>query len=51
MEAVSDLTKYDWEKVFKMSAMEFFVFLSYENYKRRKQAAEIKKIQLQRRKK
>ena len=34
VEAVSDLTKYDWEKTFAMSIMEFFAFLSYVNYKR-----------------
>ena len=44
VEAVSDLTKYDWEKVFRMSAMEFFVFLAYHNYKVKKQEQEIKKI-------
>lgn len=43
--AVSDLTKYDWQKVFEMSAMEFFVFLSYSNYRVRRQEAEIRKIQ------
>lgn len=41
---MSDLTKYDWEKVFRMSAMEFFTFLQYHNYKVRKQDQEIKKI-------
>lgn len=31
---MSDLTKYDWEKTFRMSAVEFFAFLTYVNYKR-----------------
>lgn len=46
VEAVSDLTKYDWEKTFKMSAMEFFAFLQYYNYKTRKQEAAIRKLRM-----
>jgi hypothetical protein len=45
VKAVSDLTRYDWEKTFKMSAMEFFVFLEFNNYLIRKQEAEIRKLQ------
>jgi len=41
---VSDLTKYDWEKVFRMSAMEFFAFLQYSNYRVRREEARIKKL-------
>lgn len=33
VEAVSDLTKYNWGEVFEMSIYEFFAFLSYYNYK------------------
>lgn len=43
--AVSDLTKYNWRQVFEMSALEFFTFLSYYNYRVKKQEAEIKKLQ------
>ena len=46
VEAVSDLTKFDWEKTFRMSAMEFFAFLQYSNYKVRKQEEAIRKIRL-----
>lgn len=41
---MSDLTKYDWEKVFRMSALEFFVFLKYVNYKRAKEEREMRKL-------
>ena len=44
MKAVSDLTKYDWEKVFRMSALEFFVFLKLHNYLVAKEEREMKKI-------
>ena len=44
VQAVSDLTKYDWEKVFKMSALEFFAFLSFVNYQRRKEQLEMQRI-------
>lgn len=44
VQAVSDLTKYDWEKVFQMSAMEFFAFLSFVNYQRRKEQLEMQRI-------
>ena len=44
VDAVSDLTKYNWREVFQMSAMEFFVFLKYHNYKMRKQELQIKKM-------
>lgn len=30
---MSDLTKYDFEKVFNMEAVEFFAFVSYCRYK------------------
>ena len=41
---MSDLTKYDWEKVFRMSALEFFVFLKFHNYLVAKEEREMKKI-------
>lgn len=44
VEAVSDLTKLTWPKVFQMSAVEFFAFLSYVNYKRRKEEQELQRI-------
>lgn len=43
-EAVAELTRFDFNQVFSMPAMEFFTYLSYINYKRRKQDAELKKI-------
>ena len=45
VKAVSDLTKYNWKQVFEMSALEFFVFLEFNNYLIRKQEAEIRKLQ------
>lgn len=44
VEAVSDLTKYNWKQVFDMSALEFFVFLRYVNYKRVKEQRELRKL-------
>ena len=44
VEAVSDLTKYDFQKTFAMSVMEFFAFISYINYKRTKERLEIEKF-------
>lgn len=41
---MSDLTKYNWKQVFDMSALEFFVFLKYVNYKRAKEERELKKL-------
>lgn len=41
---MSDLTKYDWEKVFRMSALEFFVFLKYFNYREAKKQRELQKM-------
>lgn len=47
IEAVSDLTKYDFQKTFAMSVYEFFAFISYINYKRTKEKAEIDKFRRQ----
>lgn len=44
VEAVSDLTKYNWREVFQMSALEFFTFLRYVNYKRVKEQRELRKL-------
>ena len=44
VEAVSDLTKYNWREVFQMSALEFFTFLRYVNYKRAKEQRELRKL-------
>lgn len=38
------MTHYDWEKTFRMSVMEFFTFLAYVNYTRRKEEMKIKKL-------
>ena len=37
VEAVSDLTKYDFEKVFKMQAVEFFAFVAYCRWKQERE--------------
>lgn len=42
------MTKFNWREVFQMSAMEFFVFLNFVNYTRRKEEEEIKKLQRRR---
>lgn len=43
-EAVAELTRFNFERVFRMPVMEFFAYLSYVNYKRRAQEQELKKI-------
>lgn len=40
---VSDLTKYDFGKVYDMPAMEFFAYIQYINEKRRREYIEAKK--------
>ena len=42
--AVSEYTRYDWEKIFRMSAMEFFTFLAYVNFDKRREERRIKAI-------
>lgn len=48
---MSELTLYDFEKVFKMSIMEFLAFLSYVNYEKRKEKREIDKQKARNRRK
>ena len=44
VEAVSDLTKLNWPEIYSMCAMEFFAYVTYVNYKRRKELDEIRKF-------
>ena len=44
VEAVSDLTKYDFEKVFQMPAIEFFTFMNYAKYKSERERRRIEAI-------
>ena len=44
VEAVSQLTRFDFERVFRMPIMEFFAYLAFVNYKRRKEEQELAKI-------
>jgi hypothetical protein len=44
VKAVSDYTKYDWEKVFRMSAMEFFAFIAYIDFDRRREEQKIRSM-------
>lgn len=45
VKAVSEYTRYDWEKIFRMSAMEFFAFIAYINFDRRREERRIKAMQ------
>lgn len=42
--AVSDLTKYDFEKVFKMEALEFFAMVSYISFRNERDKRRLKAI-------
>lgn len=44
VEAVSELTKYDFEKVFNMEAVEFFSFVSYCRFKADKERKRMEAI-------
>lgn len=44
VKAISEYTRYDWEKIFRMSAMEFFAFIAYINFDRRREEQLIKKL-------
>lgn len=41
--AVKDLTGYDFEKVFRMSALEFFAYIAYLNFDTLRKQRQIKK--------
>lgn len=41
MEAVAELTRYDFEKVSQMSVMEFFAYVCYINWKRTKERLQL----------
>jgi hypothetical protein len=45
IEAVEEITKFDYERVLRMEAMEFFAICTYAFYKVEKQKAEINKFQ------
>lgn len=44
IEAVSELTRYDFGRVYEMPVMEFFMYVSYVNYKRKKEEQQIKEF-------
>lgn len=44
VEAVSELTKYDFEKVFNMEAIEFFSFVTYCRFKAEKEKRRIEAL-------
>ena len=43
-EAVAELTRFNFERVFRMPVMEFLAYLAFVNYKRRKEEQELAKI-------
>lgn len=45
IEAVEEVTKFNYEKVLQMSAVEFFAICTYCMYKVEKQKAELNKFQ------
>ena len=45
VKAVSDYTKYNWKQVYEMSAMEFFAYVTYINFDRRREERRIKALQ------
>lgn len=44
MEAVAEMTKYNFGELYNMPALEFFAYIAYINYKRKKEEAQLKKI-------
>ena len=44
IEAVKDLTGFNFERVMNMPAIEFFTYLSYINYKKRKEEQQLIKL-------
>ena len=42
--AVSQLTGYDFEKTFAMPVVEFFAYIAYINFDRRREEARLKRI-------
>lgn len=44
VEAVSDLTKYDFEKVFQMQVIEFFAFLGYVRFKNERERKRLESL-------
>ena len=42
--AVSDMTKFNWNEVYRMPVIEFFAYIAYVNYRRRKEEQELAKI-------
>lgn len=45
MKAVHELTGYNFREIYMMSAMEFFAYIAYINYDRRRQESQIRKMQ------
>ena len=44
IKAVSDLTRYDFEKVYNMAAVEFFAYIQYINFDRKREERRIKSL-------
>lgn len=45
--AVSELTRYDFDKVFGMPAMEFFTYVTYLKYKQKKEEQKLRQFRAQ----
>lgn len=45
MEAVSNLTKFDFDKVYEMPIVDFFQYVAYINWKRKKEEKELREFQ------
>lgn len=48
MKTVSDLTKFDWEEVYRMPACEFFAYIDYAVFRYRRDERERKKFERRR---
>lgn len=44
LEAVAEMTNYNFGQLYGMPAMEFLTYLAFVNYKRKKEEQELKKI-------
>lgn len=49
MEAVAEMTRFNFEEVYNMSAMEFFAYCSYLKYKQKKEEDRIRQFKAQHR--
>lgn len=46
MEAVSELTRFDFDKVYEMPAVDFIQYISYVNWKNKKQEQQLKEFRM-----